>query len=192
MDNIIHKTINIHIQPDDIIFTEEQLDQFFIQFIQGKDFTLCGTLQNSWLKFIAESKNKGPIIPSIILPKRIAKYLPNNLKKPGIYSIFAKHPGYPTPLCFYVGMSGINIKERINTHFWKDTDTQKHYPPKGYKGLFYWLLGCTEIFICYSTISRTENNKLLKRKLEFIEYCLDVNLRALFRIGRFLGDIPEL
>jgi hypothetical protein len=192
--NLDQKNIKLYIQPEDIIISINLLEEFSNNFIKNEEHSLCRELTDRWRRFVIEcSYNK--ISPFIVrLPQDISNYLPNNTKNPGLYCIFGKHIKFQKPLCFYVGMSASSehlgqsssIKKRLLLHLKNDLDPKGKYGIEGFKYCFYWLRQCSEIIICWAQAEKNDRDDRLKNKLELLEMCLAVKLRALFLLGGHL------
>jgi len=148
------------------------------------DITLCEKIKNNWLVFLKSIEYKKPDLIDILPLNGRGKFdfLPNNTKKPGVYSIFANTPDHHSLRCFYVGMSlNESINGRLKKHLNKDVDPDnKQYGPLGYGKIYHLLRKCTKIILCYATINKYCCDEKLSNGLELLEKMLDFKLLPLF------------
>lgn len=189
--NLDQKNAKLWVQTEEIKISINLLEDFFNKFVKNETNLLYQELIDQWNFFVNQCSYKKLPSPNVSLPQNISNYMPNNLRVPGVYSIFGKHINSVKPLCFYVGMSASgekfgnssSIKTRLLLHFNKDLDPEGPYGIYGFKGCFYWLRQCSEIFICWAEAEANYSDDNLRNKLLLLESCLAVKLQALFLIG---------
>jgi hypothetical protein len=99
----------------------------------------------------------------------------------GTYALFVKHPQHSPQqwVCFYVGISEINTRQRVVQHHCSDTK-------EDYRGVFHFLSECTDVASCYAKMERLSTNtgeqKSAKTKemLIMLEHCLTSEFRPWF------------
>jgi len=185
------KNIKLWVQEDEIRISIDRLEEFMNRFAKNEANFLCQELIKKWNSFLEKCSYKNISSVNVTLPQNISNYLPNGTKDAGVYSIFGKHVTSAKPLCFYVGMSASSeklghsssIKKRLLLHLNKDLDPKGQYGISGFKGCFYWLRQCSEIFICWAKVEVNDRDDALRNKLELLELCLGVKLQALYLLG---------
>lgn len=169
------KMANIYVFESNKI-TEEEFDIFLEQFARGEptgSLTLSQRLKNEWWKFV-DSRKTNEIVMNVELP--YSKCLEKDPKEPGIYGIFGKHPNSIFPQCFYAGISVSDVRNRVSHHLTIDVKIN-------YRNNYHWIKECSDIFLCYAPMLKSNNEKGLKLKLELLEHCLTVELRPWFIIS---------
>ena len=180
------KQVDLYLR--DGVLAVEELQHFLGQFAakrRGVEPRLVAKLGTAWQEF-ADKPSTTKYVEC--LPKsgpwselERDHYPP---EEPGIYGIFAAHCSTTKPVCFYLGISAVNVRARLWTHLGKDLVPKKGSPD--YYPLFKWLLGCRRIFICYSTVPPLAELRgkmtagRARRALIPLEVCLTATLRPLF------------
>lgn len=189
--NLDQNNIKLWVQDEEIEISIKLLEEFMNMFVKNEANYLCQELINKWNIFLGKCINKKISPINVNLPQSISSYLPNDTKQAGVYSIFGRHVNSAKPTCFYVGMSASSeklghsssIRKRLSLHLNKDLDPKGQYGISGFKGCFYWLRQCSEIFICWAKVEANERNDNLRNNLELLELCLGAKLQALYLLG---------
>lgn|GEM_PF-3443184 len=153
--------------------TLQEFRVFLEQFARGEklDSLLCNRIKSDWWNFVDQRSFFKPIKTEQLSGKCISpEMIPS---QPGVYGIFIHHVTSDFPLCFYVGISTIDVRSRIKTHL--GTDIKKNY-----RSAFGSLVNADEIFICSSTVPDLGGNNSNRQELELLEHCLTVILRPRF------------
>ncbi len=135
--------------------SEEEFDVFLEQFARGEpteSLTLSQRLKKEWWNFVDSRKSKESLM-NVDLP--CGKYLSKDPKEPGVYAIFGKHPESIFPQCFYAGISVSNVRDRVTHHLTVDVRNN-------YRGKFNWIKECSDVFLCYAPMLKSNNEEGLK------------------------------
>ena len=151
--------------------TIQSIDNLLCEFSRSKNLNslLLGKIANEWLRFANNNNNN-------ILPLPEAQRLPigNPPAKPGIYAIFAQKNKTQAPVCFHVGISSNNVRNRLKIRLYDNVEDN-------YREVFGWLDTCVYIHICSATVTTTQTSAEAKKQLKAKLALLEIYLTALLK-----------